>query len=65
MFSGKEYNINGFQQLTVTDEQRVKATPKCIIERPPFRSQASGPEFDSIRTIPYARVDQQDRASAS
>ena len=24
----KTSNINGFQQLTVTDEQRVKATPK-------------------------------------
>ena len=26
--TAKTSNINGFQQLTVTDEQRVKATPK-------------------------------------
>ena len=63
--SAKTSNINGFQQLTVTDEQCVKATPKCVIERPPFWSQARGSEFDFICTISYARVAQQDRASAS
>ena len=26
--TAKTSNINGFQQLTITDEQRVKATPK-------------------------------------
>ena len=39
----KTSNINGFQRLTVTDEQRVKATPKRDVVRSSRAGGAKAP----------------------
>ena len=45
----KTSNINGFQRLTVTDEQRVKATPKRDVVR---SSRAGGAKTPDIAEYP-------------
>ena len=47
--SAKTSNINGFQQITVTDEQRVKATPKRDVVR---SSRAGGAKTPDIAEYP-------------